>query len=61
MSVNIRGSIGDVVGRKTARKILPVILFMYFICYLDRVNISYAALQMNALFRLCSDGLFITA
>ncbi|AXK35111.1 MFS transporter [Streptomyces armeniacus] len=36
------------VARKTTWMIVPVILLMYFICYLDRVNISYAALQLNA-------------
>ncbi|KQZ23194.1 MFS transporter [Microbacterium sp. Root553] len=35
------------VVRKTTRRIVPLILFMYFVCNLDRVNISYAALEMN--------------
>lgn len=36
------------VDKKTALRILPFILFAYFICYLDRVNISFASLEMNA-------------
>jgi ACS family tartrate transporter-like MFS transporter len=36
------------VHKKTALRILPFILCAYFICYLDRVNISFASLEMNA-------------
>ncbi|GAB2564855.1 MFS transporter [Leucobacter ruminantium] len=36
------------VDRKTVRRVLPFILAAYFLCYLDRVNISYASLEMNA-------------
>ncbi|MBI0293477.1 MFS transporter [Streptomyces sp. PRKS01-29] len=34
--------------RKTMWRILPFLLFAYLVCYLDRVNISFASLQMNA-------------
>ncbi|EGQ20750.1 major facilitator transporter [Sporosarcina newyorkensis 2681] len=34
--------------RKTMVRILPFILLLYIIAYLDRVNLGYAALQMNA-------------
>jgi ACS family tartrate transporter-like MFS transporter len=34
--------------RKTMRRILPFALLLYIIAYLDRVNLGYAALQMNA-------------
>ena len=34
--------------RKTMLRILPFILVLYIIAYLDRVNLGYAALQMNA-------------
>ena len=34
--------------RKTMLRILPFILILYIIAYLDRVNLGYAALQMNA-------------
>jgi MFS family permease len=33
--------------RRTARRILPLLMLCYFIAYLDRVNLSFAALQMN--------------
>lgn len=32
---------------KTMRRILPFILILYIVAYLDRVNLGYAALQMN--------------
>lgn len=34
--------------KKTMGRILPFILLLYMIAYLDRVNIGYAALEMNA-------------
>jgi len=34
--------------RKTMLRILPFILILYIVAYLDRVNLGYAALQMNA-------------
>lgn len=33
---------------KTMRRILPFILLLYVVAFLDRVNIGYAALEMNA-------------
>lgn len=32
---------------KTMKRILPFILILYIVAYLDRVNLGYAALQMN--------------
>ena len=34
--------------RKVAWRILPLVVLLYFIAYLDRVNVGFAALQMNA-------------
>ena len=34
--------------KKTMRRILPFILILYVIAFLDRVNMGYAALEMNA-------------
>lgn len=34
--------------RKTMYRILPFILLLYVVAYLDRVNLGFAALQMNA-------------
>ncbi len=33
--------------RRTALHILPLLMLCYFVAYLDRVNLSFAALQMN--------------
>src|SRR5689334_15966173 len=41
----------DVVERSTMRKVylrlLPLTAVMYFLCYIDRINVSFAALTMN--------------
>ncbi|WP_223588404.1 MFS transporter [Neobacillus bataviensis] len=34
--------------KKTMRRILPFILLLYVIAFLDRINLGFAALQMNA-------------
>ncbi|CAM3559239.1 MFS transporter [Hydrogenibacillus schlegelii] len=34
--------------RKVSRRILPFLFVLYIIAYLDRVNLGYAALEMNA-------------
>jgi MFS transporter, ACS family, tartrate transporter len=34
--------------KKTMRRILPFILILYIVAFLDRVNMGYAALEMNA-------------
>ena len=34
--------------RKVYLRILPLARVVYFFCYLDRINVSFAALQMNA-------------
>jgi ACS family tartrate transporter-like MFS transporter len=34
--------------RRLRRRLIPFLAFLYFIAYLDRVNIAFAALQMNA-------------
>ncbi|RNB86516.1 MFS transporter [Brevibacillus nitrificans] len=41
--------------RKTMMRILPMILILYVVAYLDRVNLGYAALQMNAELALTSE------
>jgi sugar phosphate permease len=33
--------------RKVSRRLIPTLMLCYFVAYLDRVNISFAALQMN--------------
>lgn len=34
--------------RRVRRRLIPFLAFLYFIAYLDRVNVGFAALQMNA-------------
>src|SRR4051795_3023524 len=36
------------VGRKAARRLLPLLVLLYLVNYLDRVNVGFAALTMNA-------------
>jgi MFS transporter, ACS family, tartrate transporter len=47
-----RGSVMDPVlaeaSRKAAWRILPFVILLYLVAYLDRVNIGYAALTMNS-------------
>ncbi len=41
----------DTVEQSTARKVywrlLPLAILTYFLCYLDRINVGFAALTMN--------------
>jgi MFS transporter, ACS family, tartrate transporter len=37
----------QVIG-KVSRRIVPFVALCYFLCYLDRVNVGFAALQMNS-------------
>jgi MFS transporter, ACS family, tartrate transporter len=32
---------------KVSRRIVPFVALCYFLCYLDRVNVGFAALEMN--------------
>ncbi len=41
-------SIEDSAIRKASIRLVPFLCLLYFVSYLDRVNISFAALQMNA-------------
>ncbi len=40
-------SVGDRARRRITRRIMPYLFFLYIIAYLDRVNVSYAALDMT--------------
>src|SRR5690349_4985194 len=33
---------------RVSRRIVPFVALCYFVCYLDRVNVGFAALQMNS-------------
>jgi sugar phosphate permease len=36
------------VVRRAARRLLPLLVLLYLVNYLDRVNVGFAALTMNA-------------
>jgi ACS family tartrate transporter-like MFS transporter len=38
----------ELIVRKVSKRIIPFLITLYLIAYLDRVNISFASLQMNA-------------
>jgi MFS transporter, ACS family, tartrate transporter len=40
-------SVEQATMRKVYLRILPLAMLVYFFCYLDRINVSFAALQMN--------------
>ncbi len=40
--------------RRMTLRILPLLILCYFVSYLDRVNLSFAALQMNKALDLSS-------
>ena len=35
---------------KVSRRIVPFVALCYFVCYLNRVNVGFAALQVNSVF-----------
>src|SRR3982751_2646536 len=41
-------------GEAVRRRLIPFLATMYFVAYLDRVNVGFAALQMNAALGLSS-------
>ena len=42
------GELGDRTIRKVKRRVLPLIVFLYFIAFLDRNNVGFAKLTMSA-------------
>jgi hypothetical protein len=40
-------AVADSAIRKATRRLLPFLLLLYFINYIDRINIGFAALTMN--------------
>lgn len=43
----ITSSVAESARKRIARRLLPYLFFLYIIAYLDRVNLSYAALDMT--------------
>jgi MFS transporter, ACS family, tartrate transporter len=46
-SVESLGELGDRTIRKVKRRVLPLIVFLYFIAFLDRNNVGFAKLTMS--------------
>jgi D-galactonate transporter len=46
--VALRGDVARTTLSKVGRRLLPFLLLLYVVAWLDRVNIGFAALQMNA-------------
>src|ERR1051326_1912071 len=46
-SKGMDGTIEKAAMRKVYLHILPLTVVMYFLCYIDRINVSFAALTMN--------------
>jgi ACS family tartrate transporter-like MFS transporter len=41
-------AVADRTVRRVRRRLIPFLALLYFVAYLDRVNVGFAALQMNA-------------
>ena len=41
------GSVDQATMRKVYWRLLPLAVLTYFLCYLDRINVGFAALTMN--------------
>src|SRR6195952_4509864 len=40
-------AIEDALNRKVSRRIIPLMIVLYLVSFLDRVNVGFAALTMN--------------
>src|SRR5262245_33146424 len=47
MQSSIESSVEARVSRKLAWRIIPFVMLLYFISFLDRVNVGFAAMTMN--------------
>jgi len=47
MSASIQSEFGAAIVRKVSRRLIPFMALLYFVNYLDRVNVGFAALTMN--------------
>src|SRR5262245_33557069 len=41
-------AINQLLFRKVARRLIPFMVFLYLLAYLDRINVGFAALQMTS-------------
>src|SRR6202167_4254840 len=47
MATQATGQVEQVTMRKVYWRLLPLCILTYFLCYLDRINVGFAALTMN--------------
>jgi sugar phosphate permease len=47
LGTNATPTLADTTMRQVMRRIMPFLMLCYFVAYLDRVNVGFAALQMN--------------
>src|SRR3954462_5027486 len=45
---NSKERLADLTLRKVSRRLMPFLFLLYIVAWLDRVNVGFAALQMNA-------------
>ena len=48
LSPGVAVSLEEATLRKVTRRLVPFLFTLYVVCFLDRVNVGFAALQMNA-------------
>src|SRR5213082_1172173 len=48
IAIDSAGDLGARAILRVRRRLIPFLALLYFIAYLDRVNVGFAALQMNA-------------
>ncbi len=53
-AATVAGAVERMAIRRTVWRLIPVLVLCYFVAYLDRVNLSFAALQMNKALGLSS-------
>jgi len=54
MALDLQTSLETRVVRKISRRILPFVMLLYFVSFLDRVNVGFAAFSMNKAIGLTS-------
>src|SRR5881394_2736227 len=54
VAIDSTADLGARAIRRVRRRLIPFLALMYFVAYLDRVNVGFAALHMNAALGLSS-------
>jgi ACS family tartrate transporter-like MFS transporter len=61
IATSIRAAAQQAVVRRVSRRIVPLCFLLYIVSYIERANIGYAALQMNAELGLSSEAFGLAA